>query len=362
MSSSALSSDSSTRPVHSQQDHQPAPYLSHPPTDRLLKRPPSDAGSPPGSRHGKPPHGTWNDTHGHPMDNGHAGPGVDSSKVSLPSIFTSFEDPFRPNLRRTSAPILHPSDDRRYTPYRRRTNDPTSLTHYQYPSPMESADRSHFGPGGPYGAPAPETPMYSANSTPSTGISHGHFYSPQTPEYNPRANSQASLYGTEPWSAAGPMQGAPRSGSSGVPMSPPQMYGSAARISGQVERRGSTAHKDGTAGPEDSQWSYPAAVVPSNAPASTNSSSTASAPAPRKRGKLPKETTDYLKSWLHRHSEHPYPSEDEKKQLCSATGLSMSQVSNWMINVSIFIFFLTFKLISLSLPRLVDGFLHQQTV
>jgi hypothetical protein len=56
----------------------------------------------------------------------------------------------------------------------------------------------------------------------------------------------------------------------------------------------------------------------------------------RKRGKLPKETTDYLKAWLHRHSDHPYPSEEEKKQLCNATGLSMSQVSNWMINVRIF--------------------------
>lgn len=55
--------------------------------------------------------------------------------------------------------------------------------------------------------------------------------------------------------------------------------------------------------------------------------------APRKRGKLPKHVTDYLKEWLHRHADHPYPSEDEKKQLCHTTGLSMSQVSNWMINV-----------------------------
>jgi hypothetical protein len=54
----------------------------------------------------------------------------------------------------------------------------------------------------------------------------------------------------------------------------------------------------------------------------------------RKRGKLPKETTDFLKAWIHRHSDHPYPSEEEKKQLCHATNLSMSQVSNWMINVS----------------------------
>ncbi|KAF8261471.1 homeobox KN domain-containing protein [Lactarius quietus] len=53
---------------------------------------------------------------------------------------------------------------------------------------------------------------------------------------------------------------------------------------------------------------------------------------PRKRGKIPKPTTDLLKDWLHRHSDHPYPTEDEKKQLCAATGLSMSQLSNWMIN------------------------------
>ncbi|KAK7044641.1 hypothetical protein R3P38DRAFT_2879935, partial [Favolaschia claudopus] len=56
----------------------------------------------------------------------------------------------------------------------------------------------------------------------------------------------------------------------------------------------------------------------------------------RKRGRLPKETTDFLKAWLHNHAAHPYPSEIEKKQMCHATGLSMSQVSNWMINVIIF--------------------------
>ncbi|EJD50592.1 hypothetical protein AURDEDRAFT_47495, partial [Auricularia subglabra TFB-10046 SS5] len=53
----------------------------------------------------------------------------------------------------------------------------------------------------------------------------------------------------------------------------------------------------------------------------------------RRRGKLPKQTTEFLKDWLHKHADHPYPSEDEKKRLCAATGLSMSQVSNWMINV-----------------------------
>ncbi|KAE9388621.1 hypothetical protein BT96DRAFT_890431 [Gymnopus androsaceus JB14] len=54
-------------------------------------------------------------------------------------------------------------------------------------------------------------------------------------------------------------------------------------------------------------------------------------PALRKR-KLSQETVDFLKAWLHRHSDHPYPSEDEAKQLSRATGLSMRQVSNWMIN------------------------------
>ena len=56
-----------------------------------------------------------------------------------------------------------------------------------------------------------------------------------------------------------------------------------------------------------------------------------------KRGELPKPVTDYLKDWLLRHSDHPYPSEDEKKQLCQVTGLSMSQVTNWMINVCQFL-------------------------
>jgi hypothetical protein len=54
----------------------------------------------------------------------------------------------------------------------------------------------------------------------------------------------------------------------------------------------------------------------------------------RRRGKLPKPVTEFLKKWLLAHTDHPYPTEDEKKWLCSETGLSMSQVSNWMINVS----------------------------
>ncbi|KAJ3516918.1 hypothetical protein NLJ89_g828 [Agrocybe chaxingu] len=54
--------------------------------------------------------------------------------------------------------------------------------------------------------------------------------------------------------------------------------------------------------------------------------------AKRTHSKLPKEASDHLKAWLHRHNDHPYPSEEEERQLCHATGLSMNQVSNWMIN------------------------------
>ncbi|PWN41916.1 hypothetical protein IE81DRAFT_153562 [Ceraceosorus guamensis] len=52
----------------------------------------------------------------------------------------------------------------------------------------------------------------------------------------------------------------------------------------------------------------------------------------RKRGKLPKAVTDLLKTWLLDHATHPYPTDDEKRRLCSITGLAMSQVSNWFIN------------------------------
>lgn len=59
--------------------------------------------------------------------------------------------------------------------------------------------------------------------------------------------------------------------------------------------------------------------------------------AQKKRGKLPKHATDTLKKWLFAHREHAYPPEEVKKQLCAETGLTMSQVANWFINVSLFI-------------------------
>lgn len=52
----------------------------------------------------------------------------------------------------------------------------------------------------------------------------------------------------------------------------------------------------------------------------------------KRRGNLPKETTDKLRTWFVQHLQHPYPTEDEKQELVRQTGLQMNQISNWFIN------------------------------
>ncbi|XP_064651451.1 homeobox protein PKNOX1-like [Lineus longissimus] len=51
-----------------------------------------------------------------------------------------------------------------------------------------------------------------------------------------------------------------------------------------------------------------------------------------KRGVLPKQATQVMKSWLFQHIVHPYPTEDEKRQIAGQTNLSLLQVNNWFIN------------------------------
>jgi hypothetical protein len=89
----------------------------------------------------------------------------------------------------------------------------------------------------------------------------------------------------------------------------------------------------------DQSWSLPpitdVSLSPTPPTASPSPISSLVERPPRIRGKLPKLVTDVLKEWLHNHSDHPYPSEEEKKALCLTTGLTMSQVSNLMINVCI---------------------------
>jgi len=74
-------------------------------------------------------------------------------------------------------------------------------------------------------------------------------------------------------------------------------------------------------------------VSPPSLPQAVTSPSLADG-SQRKGRRFPKEATDYLKAWLHRHSDNLYPGKDEKMQLCRATGLSWAQLSGWMVKVS----------------------------
>jgi hypothetical protein len=46
----------------------------------------------------------------------------------------------------------------------------------------------------------------------------------------------------------------------------------------------------------------------------------------KRRGNLPKEATNILKDWFTANRQSPYPTEDQKMDLCSRTGLSLNQV------------------------------------
>ena len=52
----------------------------------------------------------------------------------------------------------------------------------------------------------------------------------------------------------------------------------------------------------------------------------------KKREKTPPESQKVLKDWLFSHSHHPYPTDGEKEELCTITGLSLQQLNNWFIN------------------------------
>ncbi|KAM8842848.1 homeobox protein Meis1a isoform 2-T2 [Synchiropus picturatus] len=52
----------------------------------------------------------------------------------------------------------------------------------------------------------------------------------------------------------------------------------------------------------------------------------------KKRGIFPKVATNLLRAWLFQHLTHPYPSEEQKRQLAGDTGLTILQVNNWFIN------------------------------
>ena len=53
----------------------------------------------------------------------------------------------------------------------------------------------------------------------------------------------------------------------------------------------------------------------------------------KRRGNLPKEAKDKLKQWLAHHVEHPYPTEEEKKELAAEAGMTMGQVTTFFVEL-----------------------------
>lgn len=328
-----------------------------------------------------------------PDDKSDSDPTLDTNKVQLPSIFTTFQDPFRSEIRRASLPSLSADSSTntryRHSPYplpsARRPHIPinqSNLGSYHFPSPLDTqdaaSDKSSVRPrldthlNTAYGETSPYPPTSLSSSTASSSqIPPSAFGSPLTSDLRPVSYIEGDGWANSPHGISRPNSTPgqqPMSGHDTMRHSTfngqPQMYPNTDRLAGQQDRRAYLT----SSVPKSDEWSFPNHqdfVLPPNPynttssslsntqqpPAAGNATSTQpstssptrspqQAPAPstlvdrptRKRGKLPKETTDYLKAWLHRHSDHPYPSEEEKKQLCHATGLSMSQVSNWMIN------------------------------
>ncbi|KAF8584686.1 hypothetical protein K439DRAFT_1633334 [Ramaria rubella] len=218
-------------------------------------------------------------------------------------------------------PLLDPSDPLSFP---RRASLPTLTSDMSLSrSPVPSLSRANFRTRpyeqqlSSYAFPAAENeqsqrPRVDASYSYSPGFGGQHsatssagfpspFASPLSPEYIPRSHSAASL---DPNGYPNQLQQWATSPVTEAPASPPR--------STPKRRR--------------SPGTPPASAPPAPAPQPDGQ------PQRRPRGKLPKHTTDLLKEWLHAHSDHPYPSEDEKRDLCARTKLSMSQVSNWMIN------------------------------
>ncbi|KAL2127282.1 hypothetical protein VTI74DRAFT_10989 [Chaetomium olivicolor] len=80
--------------------------------------------------------------------------------------------------------------------------------------------------------------------------------------------------------------------------------------------------------PSNSTPELPATV------AASASDNTGANPGPKGKAgaRFSRESVKILKNWLSTHSKHPYPNEEEKEMLQKQTGLSKTQITNWLAN------------------------------
>ncbi|KAJ3524607.1 hypothetical protein NM208_g11994 [Fusarium decemcellulare] len=67
-------------------------------------------------------------------------------------------------------------------------------------------------------------------------------------------------------------------------------------------------------------------------PLGQNGYSTATRPPAKVGGRFTRESVRVLKNWLAAHQSHPYPREAERRMLQEETGLTKTQISNWLAN------------------------------
>lgn len=295
---------------------------------------------------------------------------LDSSRVQLPSLASAFSD--RHDSRRGSLPNLYsenPASRLRlpYPGHRTTQSSSSGLQAYQFPSHDDQGDNKPERPR--LDTLYPGSAVSDISSLPSAALSSSSSFgfSPLSSDFSAvssrSAASPSGLSDPDTWSGASIARPSSTPGAVDSLRHPQSMFGGVQRISGHSADRSPASRLGAPNGiKSESDWNFPSqppdfgmsSASPMSAGAGASgpainvtgspnrSPQTAPAGSPgslvdrppqRKRGKLPKPVTDFLKDWLHRHSDHPYPSEEEKKQLCHATGLSMSQVSNWMINV-----------------------------
>jgi hypothetical protein len=86
-----------------------------------------------------------------------------------------------------------------------------------------------------------------------------------------------------------------------------------------------------------------AQVEPHHSASATDLTGLASTSGPEKSGadtvpkakvgaRFSRESVKILKNWLSTHSKHPYPTDEEKEMLQKQTGLSKTQITNWLAN------------------------------